>query len=81
MSKYDGFSVCMEKKDGQRVRREYALLGVAVRFAGERPCEAPQPPATVQSPAPIAVADAAPPPPGASFTERLKKRWHALIGK
>jgi hypothetical protein len=40
--KYPGFSVCVETKDGQRSRRSYALLGNAVRFAGERPCEAPQ---------------------------------------
>ena len=39
-AKYPGFSICMEKKDGQRVRREYALLGNVVRFAGEQPCEA-----------------------------------------
>src|ERR1035441_9325438 len=26
-----GFSICMEKKDGQRVRREYALIGQTVR--------------------------------------------------
>lgn len=36
-SKYPGFSICLEKKDGQRVRREYALLGVAIRFAGDYP--------------------------------------------
>lgn len=79
--KYEGFSVCMEKKDGQRVRREYALLGVAIRFAGEHPCEAPPLPATVKSPAQLAVTDAAAPPAGESLSERLKKRWHALTGK
>jgi SH3-like domain-containing protein len=78
--KYEGFSVCMENKDGQRVRREYALLGVSIRFAGEQPCEPPQPPLAVPAPAPIAVADAAPAP-RESFSERIRKRWHALIGK
>ena len=39
-TKYPGFSICVER-NGQRVRREYALLGVAVRFAGDHPCEAP----------------------------------------
>ena len=54
-SKYPGFSICMEKKDGPRVRREYAMLGVAVRFAGEQPCEAPLQPPTVQNPTPLPV--------------------------
>jgi uncharacterized protein YgiM (DUF1202 family) len=39
-AKYPGFSICMERKDGQRVRREYALLGNVIRSAGEQPCEA-----------------------------------------
>ena len=80
-AKYEGFSVCMEKSDGQRVRREYAVLGGAIRFAGEQPCEAPQAPAFSQSPTPIAITEAAPEAPHESFAERLKKRWHALIGK
>ena len=80
-SKYPGFSICMEKKDGPRVRREYALIGVAVRFAGEQPCEAPAQPPTVQNPTPLPVSQAPPPPPKASLMERLKKRWHALTGK
>jgi uncharacterized protein YgiM (DUF1202 family) len=39
-AKYPGFSVCLEKSDGQRWRREYAFLENVVRFAGEKPCEA-----------------------------------------
>jgi uncharacterized protein YgiM (DUF1202 family) len=42
-AKYPGFSVCLEKEDGQRVRREFALLGNVVRYAGERPCEVSAP--------------------------------------
>ncbi len=80
-TKSGGFSVCMEKKDGQRVRREYAVIGVAIRFAGERPCEAPQPPANVKSPAPIAVTESGAPPPQESFSDRMKKRWHSLTPK
>jgi len=80
-SKYPGFSVCVEKKDGQRVRREYALLGVAVRFAGDYPCEAPPHPPTAQNPSPLPVSEAPPPQPKASLGERLKKYWHALTGK
>jgi hypothetical protein len=40
-AKYPGFSVCFEKSDGQRYRREYAFLSNVVRSAGEGPCEAP----------------------------------------
>jgi hypothetical protein len=39
-AKYPGFSICLEKSDGQRLRREYAFLENVVRFAGEKPCEA-----------------------------------------
>ncbi len=80
-SRYEGFSVCVEKKDGPRARREYALLGVAVRFAGEHPCELPQAPAFAHSPAPIVVVEPAALLPHDSFFQRIKKRWHALIGK
>ena len=80
-TKYEGFSVCMEKKDGQRVRREYALIGVAIRFAGEQPCEAPPAPATVKSAAPIAVTEGTAPAPRESFPARIKRHWHALTGK
>ena len=76
---YPGFSLCLEKKDGQRVRREYALLGVAIRFAGDHPCEAPPLPPTLQNPKPVS--EAPPPPPKASLAERLKKQWHTLTGK
>jgi hypothetical protein len=80
-SKYPGFSICMERKDGPRVRREYALLGVAIRLAGERPCEAPLQAPTVQNPTPLPVSQAPPPQPKASLAERLKKQWHAWTGK
>jgi hypothetical protein len=39
-AKYPGFSVCLEKSDGQRWRRDYAFIENIVRFAGEQPCEA-----------------------------------------
>ena len=81
VSRYPGFSVCMEKKDGQRVRREYALLGVAIRFAGDHPCEAALPPPTLQNPTPLPVSEAAPSQPKPGLVERLKQRWHAFTGK
>ena len=36
---YPGFSVCVEKKDGNRYRRSFAFITNIVRFAGEKPCE------------------------------------------
>jgi SH3-like domain-containing protein len=36
---YPGFSVCVEKKDGNRYRRSFAFLTNIVRAAGEKPCE------------------------------------------
>ena len=80
-SKYPGFSICIDRKDGQRVRREYALMGVAIRYAGEHPCEAPIQLAPVATPTPLAVAEAPPVEEKVSLGERLKKKWHALIGK
>jgi hypothetical protein len=81
-AKYPGFSICLEKKDGQRYRREYALLTNVIRFAGERPCEALAPPFTMQAPSVLPKQNPAPAPqpPGLSFGERLKNHWRALTG-
>lgn len=40
---YPGFSICVEKDDGQRYRRTFAFIVNVVRFAGEGPCEAHAP--------------------------------------
>ncbi len=40
---YPGFSICMEKQDGSRWRRDYAFITNVVRFAGERQCESAAP--------------------------------------
>lgn len=80
--KYPGFSICMEKKDGQRYRREYALLSNVIRFAGEYPCEPPAPPFLAKPATPLPTGDAAPAaPPKESFMESIKKRWRSLTGK
>jgi hypothetical protein len=80
-AKYPGFSICIEKKDGQRYRREYALLTNVIRFAGEYPCAPPMvqslglagnPPNETPTPAPQ------PAKPG--LNERLRKQWRALTG-
>jgi hypothetical protein len=79
--KYPGFSICIEKKDGQRYRQEFALpTAEKVRFAGERPCEAPGAPvAAVKGPAsPLSPAA---PAPSESFLQRLKKRLRAIAGR
>ncbi len=39
LAKPGEFSVCLEKKDGQRVRKQYRLFDTSVRAAGEKPCE------------------------------------------
>jgi hypothetical protein len=82
--KLPGFSICIQKKDGVRYRREYALLTNIVRSAGERPCEAPP---SVQSligaqPA-TAVAAAITPSaqPKESLLKRAEKRVRAWFGK
>ena len=64
-----GFSLCLEKKDGQKYRRQYTMVGNVVRSAGESPCELP---------APVWVAKAAGSPPPVveekreSLTDRVK---------
>jgi hypothetical protein len=88
--KFPGFSVCVQKNDGQRYRREYALLTNIVRFAGEGPCDGPQPvqalitAATAPSVAGTGAAPAAatpPPPPHQSLSERVKNRVRRWFGK
>ena len=86
IAKYPGFSVCMANSAGQRTRREYALLGNIVRFAGERPCEpAPSLDFALPKPAPpTGAADATPPAPAPqapkeSLGQRLKKSVESLL--
>ena len=78
--KYPGFSICIQKADGQRYRREYAFLTNIVRFAGERPCEAA--PLVAVNPAGDGAASAQPaapaPQPKQGLAQRLKSRWTAL---
>jgi hypothetical protein len=86
--KYPGFSVCLENDEGQRVRREFALLSNVVRYAGEQPCEAPGPPLAVldqkaATPATVAPPTEAPSPaPSAKegLVDRVKDRLKGLFG-
>jgi len=83
--KYPGFSICIQKKDGQRYRQRFALLGNVVRFAGERPCETPPSVqnliASASKRTPLTVG--APPSgqPKESLLERAKKRVRSWFGK
>ena len=75
-AKYPGFSICLEKKDGLRYRRNYAFLTNIVRFAGEQSCEqAPQETVIAQAPLPSGGPE---PPRTESLGRRLRNRWHAL---
>jgi hypothetical protein len=81
---FPGFSVCVQKADGQRYWREYAFLSNMVRFAGERPCEAPQPVTVKPAAAPAAAAPSAPSE-RKSLGQRFREQWDAarrrLFGK
>lgn len=74
--RYPGFSICMDKKDGTRVRRLFALIGQTIRQSGEQACE-PAPSVTVQTPAPLPTAETPVPTqaPKEGFFQRLRKRF------
>jgi hypothetical protein len=80
-AKYPGFSICSEKADGQRRRRDYAFLNPTVRFADERECEAEQP-LQVQVPAPAVTSTGPQAAPATrktdSLAERVKRKWGAF---
>lgn len=83
---YPGFSICMRKKDGSLVRRDYALLTNIVRFAGEQACQMPPPVFNVdvfKKPVlPLQSASSAAPAPAAestSFLQRMKTKLKGLL--
>ncbi|MDQ1474079.1 MAG: hypothetical protein QOJ99_5559 [Bryobacterales bacterium] len=85
LAKTGEFSVCLEREDGVRIRKQYTLVGNAVRAAGERPCEKPQDEndapddATTDNSAHITLHSA--PPPKVGFLGGLKARVKGLFGK
>lgn len=78
---FPGFSVCVENRDGARVRRSYAFLVNIVRFAGEQPCEAPSKVLPDQAAAGVAAAVPAAGPSADSLSGSLKSRLRALARK
>ena len=80
--KYPGFSICMENREGERVRREFVLLTNIIRYAGEQPCEAPAPFEVTKPPAPLKTApEPEPEPAKPSFFQRMKQKVHGWFGK
>lgn len=76
---HPGFSVCMENKDGERVRREFALIGQTIRTAGERPCEAAMTlDGLMHKPAENALTTVTGPAAAESFGHKWSRRWHSL---
>jgi hypothetical protein len=76
-AKFPGFSICVDKKDGSHMRRDYAFLTNVVRFAGEQPCGAASPVPTVTAQAPLP-ASAGEQPASESFSQRVRKRMRSL---
>jgi SH3-like domain-containing protein len=78
---YAGFSVCVQMKDGQLSRRQYALTDTHVRFAGEEPCVLP-PPLDFGNPgpAPTAVPASTASPVQETLVQRLKRRLKSWTG-
>jgi hypothetical protein len=79
--KYPGFSVCVQKKDGTRVRRDYAVLGNAVRYAGEKACEPTAPLLAETQGAAKGIQTAPEPPPAEGFAQKWKGRVKRLFGR
>lgn len=72
--KYPGFSICAAKEDGTRARREYAVMGNTVRYAGELPCEPPVSVLALNQPTEIKTAPEPAAEPEGGFVDRVKKR-------
>src|SRR5437016_89125 len=72
-----GFSVCVNGPGGRRLRRVYSLNGIAVRPAGEKPCEA-QTIEKLPSDAPAALIARAQEPEQPSLVTRVKDRLRSL---
>jgi hypothetical protein len=83
LAKRGEFSVCLEREDGVRVRKQYALVGNLVRSAGERPCERQDDDDTPESgqPGDAPHIDLHSPATKTGFLDGLKSRVMRLFGK
>ncbi|MDP9054493.1 MAG: SH3 domain-containing protein [Acidobacteriota bacterium] len=80
LAKTGEFSVCLERDDGSRVRKQYVMMGNAVRPAGERPCKKGA--AQDAEPQVLSTARAATATPaGKSLTDRMKDRVRGLFNR
>ena len=84
--KYPGFSVCVMGQDGQRRRKDYALLGNIVRYAGDGVCgpTASVDLSTAPAPLPAAAQGRENPKPtasGGTLWQRMKQRMKHLLGR
>ena len=84
--KFPGFSICEEKSDGTRHRKEFALLGNIVRYAGERPCEVTAPPVEVVTSPGGGIAAKVPETPAEpaakpSLWQRMKEKVKGIVKK
>jgi hypothetical protein len=77
IAKEGEFSVCLAKDDGTMVRRQYVMMGNAVRPAGTMPCEKSAPIAD-DAPQELVTAPAAP---SKSFAQRAKDRLKSLFAR
>lgn len=78
-AKVPGFSILIEKKDGNRYRRSYAFVENRVRLSGEERAE--NVPAPIVPEATRSLADATPPEPAPSMRERIVDWRKRLFGR
>jgi hypothetical protein len=80
LAKAGEFSVCLERNDGSRVRKQYVIRDTSVRPAGERPCDKTSEQAT--EPRNLVSGTAAKEQaPKKSLTDQVKDEAKGLFGK
>ena len=76
---HPGFSICMERANGERRRRQYALIGEVIRYAGDRPCEAPVSLDRLLAPSASGLAPGSLPAVAPAETESFGQRWKRRV--
>jgi hypothetical protein len=80
LAKAGEFSVCLERPDGSRVRKQYTMMGNAVRPSGDRPCDKTSD-QEVASPQDLLARAPAGTAAGKSLVARIKARVKNLFGR